>query len=101
MKADKQIQTGLLMMGLTTIITRYISQYFESSSAQLSKNQAIDTSRTPSEAQLMTVVVSMLEMLFSNQGPILDILFTCGLVNSAIQLLDSINMFDFFKLVDG
>ena len=84
-------------MGLTTIVSRFISLFFESSSAQLNKQQPTQSTRSESENQLMSLTVSVLKRLFENQGQILDILFSSGLVNSAIQLLDSNNMFRYFR----
>lgn len=86
-------------MGLSSILTRFISTLYESSSQQLNSTTK-QVSHNETDKQLLAISVSILKHLFINQGPILDVLFSSGVFNSVLQLLDSNNMsyFQFFLI---
>lgn len=89
MVKDSQTHMPLLMMGLLSILTHYISAGLQSQPAQP------DTSSSVAEVkeQLMTICIFILQLLSNDRGTILEVIFTSGLINSAVQLLDSTKLY--------
>lgn len=95
MTLDSQTHLPILLMGVLSSITHFISIGFESSSVMLANGQSL-SNRNDAKNQIMDLCVKMLEMFSNGQGTILDIFFTSGLINSAVQLLDSSRLYELF-----
>lgn len=95
MTLDSQTHLPILLMGVLSSITHFISIGFESSSVMLANGQSL-SNRNDTKNQIMDLCVKMLEMFSNGQGTILDIFFTSGLINSAVQLLDSSRLYELF-----
>lgn len=95
MTLDSQTHLPILLMGVLSSITHFISIGFESSSVMLANGQSL-SNRNETKNQIMDLCVKMLEMFSNGQGTILDIFFTSGLINSAVQLLDSSRLYELF-----
>ena len=93
MTLDSQTHLPILLMGVLSSITHFISIGFESSSVMLANGQSL-SNRNETKNQIMDLCVKMLEMFSNGQGTILDIFFTSGLINSAVQLLDSSRLYE-------
>lgn len=83
MTRDATTHQPLMMMGLLSLLTHCITAGFQSSSA--AKKEPL----TPANEQRMTICVELLRLLFYDGGIIPDMIFMSGLINAAVQLLDS------------
>ena len=83
MTRDLTTHQPLMMMGLLSVLTHCIAAGFQSSSA-LKKDLL-----TPANEQRMTICVELLGLLFNDDDGIPEMIFMSGLINSAVQLLDS------------
>ena len=88
MVKDHQTHMPLLMMGLLSILTHFIS-----AGLQLSNTQSA-SSGTDVKDQLMMVCIFILQLLCNDRGTILEVIFTSGLINSSVQLLDSTKLYN-------
>ena len=84
---DHQTHMPLLMMGLLSILTHFISVGLQSSNTQSA------STGTDVKDQLMMVCIYILQLLCNDRGTILEVIFTSGLINSAVQLLDSTKLY--------
>lgn len=83
MTRDLTTHQPLMMMGLLSVLTHCIAAGFQSSSAPPS------ASLTPANEQRMKICVELLGLLFDDDDGIPEMIFMSGLINSAVQLLDS------------